>query len=304
MASKKNKMTAKLAIYSMIIALNINLLNIKSSNKVNYNEYESYNIDDLEEYVLQGICIINDKKLITAYSDDGKNSKIYILNENNEIIKETLLYNNAHVGGICYDDKYNLVWITDKGTTISAYKLDNILNNDIVKPYYKQINVGSFDFCDIQSVAYITYDNNKIFVGNYSNSSLAILRSFEVGVDGTINLKTCKEARFSKQVQGITFYEKDNKKYIIASSSYGPIKKSCLRIYRYNEKIKDYNKVNYTEVILPPMLEQITINEEDNLVSLFEINAKKYKDFSKGQKDVIEYKLDDIIKRQKRLERS
>lgn len=293
MPTKSNKITTKFAIYSVIMALNINSINAQSSNEqVNDYKCESYDLGELGSYVLQGICVIGNKTLITAYSNDDENSKIYVLNENNEIIKETLLYNNAHVGGICYDYDHDYVWITDKGTTISAYKLDDILTEKIILPEYKQINIGGFDFCDIQSVAYITYDDNKIFVGNYSNSSLSVIRSFEIRTDGFIKLNTCKEAKFTKQVQGVTFYEKDNNKYIIVSSSYGPIKKSKLKIYKYNKNITNYNDVNYIEFILPPMLEQITVSEQEKLISLFEINASKYKIFSNDQKDVVEYDIE------------
>ena len=78
------------------------------NNKKEKSSYKSYLNDsfklDNEGYIFQGITKAKDNYLITAYKK-GSNSIIFICDEDFILIKKTSLYNNAHVGGICYDNK-------------------------------------------------------------------------------------------------------------------------------------------------------------------------------------------------------
>ena len=143
------------------------------NSNVSYNQIidEEYSIDNLDTMVLQGVCTVGDNTFITAYDSSWKmkNSVVYVLDKNNECIKKVNLYNNSHVGGICYDDEHEMFWITDKYGTISGYTYDSIYydESDKVYPKYRKVDVGSKDLINYKgwpSVAYITYHEGKLFL--------------------------------------------------------------------------------------------------------------------------------------------
>ena len=258
---------------------------IKSSN-VSYTDIkkDEYSLDELGTNVLQGVCTVGKYTFITAYdsSKDKENSVVYVINENKECIREVKLYNNSHVGGICYDQTHEIFWITDKGGTISGYSFNSIFysREDIIEPIFKKIDVGSKDLINHQgnpSAAYITCHDNKIYVGNFSTNGNGILKSFDIQEDGNININSENKIKFIDKVQGITFYEKNGESYLLVSSSYGKTLKSDLKIFKFDEECNDYSKKEFKEIKMQPMMEQISFNVNGELVTLYESNAQKYK---------------------------
>lgn len=241
------------------------------------------NIQD--NYVPQGICTIKDLILVTMYDSTHElNSKVCIIKDGN-IIHTTLLDNKAHVGGICYDDIHDNIWITDRSGTISCYEHQDIINNDEVSAKYKKVQIcGLINISGYKAVGYITYFNNRLYMGNYNIGAYSKLYSYELNKDGSINLDSIREYNSYSFVQGITFIELDSKILAFISSSYG-INKSMIRIVDFNT-----NKVLY-KVKMPPMLEQITFNENKNLLALFESNAKIYRKYHFRTHDVLSYKI-------------
>lgn len=264
------------------------------------NIIDKFSFANLGHMVLQGICSARGNLFITAYdsSRDKNNSMVYILDKNNICIKDVVLYNNSHVGGICYDDKNEMFWITDKGGTISGYPYEAIVNSkDMCFPKFKKVDVGSNDLINYQneaSVAYIAYDDGKIFVGNFSINGNGLLKSFAVSKDGNILLDSCKKVKFIDKVQGIAFYRKDDCKYLIASNSFGRFNKSKLKIFKYDEEVTDYSNQEFNSYDMPPMIEQIAVNKNNNLITIYESNAHKYKVLGKKRDDVIIFDISNI----------
>ena len=301
----------KLAIFSVVATLSLPIslrreelvgknYNLTSINKMVEDEYS---FSELETMVLQGICSVGDNTFITAYdsSDDKGNSVVYILDKNNNCIKEVALYNNSHVGGICYDDKNEMFWITDKGGTISGYTYNSIFDNkgQTCTPRFKKIDVGSGDLINYKgnaSAGYITYDDGKLYVGNFSIDGNGVLKTFDVLKDGNIDLDSCRKIKFLDKVQGISFYKKDGEKYLLVSCSFGRFNNSELKVFKYRDNCLDYSKEIYTKCEMPPMLEQIAFNKDGKLITLYEGNAKKYGGlFQKKNSDVIVMDIDDVF---------
>lgn len=254
------------------------------------NKFSFANLGDM---ILQGICSVGDNIFITAYSDIKRNSVVYIFNKDNVCIKETILYNNSHVGGICFDDKNNLFWITDKGGTISGYTYDSIINSkEVCFPIFKQVDVGSLDLINyegISSVAYITYYDNKIYLGNFTTNGTGLLKVFDILSDGNIDLNNFKKVKFLDKVQGISVYNS----YLFVSCSYGR-NNSKLKIFKYSDNILDYNKEKFIEYDMPMMIEQISFDKDNFLLTVYESNAKKYKKLFSKNNDVIIYDISNI----------
>jgi len=126
------------------------------------------------QMVPQGICIAEDYMLVTAYDNTGANSVIYVLsNENptNRQLMTTIVLPDAnHVGGITYDGKR--VWIA-KSTTRKC----SVIDYDIIKKaaeseensYYLDDYTQNVECGAVAS--FITYHDNRIWVGTYSNRS-------------------------------------------------------------------------------------------------------------------------------------
>lgn len=295
----KQELIRNIKIYSTIFILTISSYNI--CNKiVTSQEFAStieqeQNIDDLEDYVLQGLCKVDDKYLISAYDSNHNNkSIIYILDEELKryTIKELDTY--SHVGGITYDPIHENIWITDKNGTISAYDKEEILgHHKITKSKYKNIYVGSeldniFGNC---SAAYITYNDNKLYLGNFNTKDNTIIKEYNINDDGMIDTSNYTKLQLTGFVQGITFYEdeENNKKYLIISSSYGKYFNSKLEIYDFEtfEKVREMN----TE----KMMEEIIV-DDDKLITIYEANAKIYSP-QQSNTDIIISDINKILKK-------
>ena len=312
--SRKSKKVSRFALFGMALLISFpSSINYDLSNKyvqysnVSFAEMKDseYSIDNLKSNVLQGVCSVGNYTFLTAYDSslDKDNSTVYVLNGDNECVREVTLYNNSHVGGICYDNEHELFWITDKGGTISGYTFDSIFysKDDTIEPVFKKIDVGSNDLINYKgysSAGYIAYNKGKIYVGNYSVDGNGILKSFDVSDDGNIDLTSEKKVKFLDKVQGISFYEKNNKDYLLVSSSYGRIFKSELSVFKFDEDCDDYRNLPSIKIVMPPMLEQITFNKSGRLITLYESNALKYQSLIKSNNsDVIVSDFGSIVEK-------
>ena len=292
-----NKKTIKnLKIFGAVAIITVSSYTI--SDKVINNTAEFNNtiikeqsIDELNDYVLQGICKVDDKYLITAYdSKHKKNSIIYILDEDLKRYRIRELNTDSHVGGITYDNKHNNIWITDIDGTVTAYDKDDVLSyRYLIEPKFKNIYVGEEleNFFGIHSVAYITYNDNKIYVGNFNRSKKSIIKEYNLLEDGNIDTSKYKSYNISDYVQGITFYEDKDKEYIITSSSYGRLFKSELKIY-------DFDTLKLEKVLKTKAMMEEVIVDNDKLITLYESNAEIYKSV-KENNDIIISDIDKII---------
>lgn len=257
---------------------------------------ESFNIYNDDDYVFQGICCLDDLIFVTSYDcTKTNNSKISIVKDN-KVIHETLLNMKSHVGGISIDEKNKIVWVTDKGGCISGYSLASVLNDPEVEPIFNKIKVADnlFNIHGSNSVAYLTIYNNKLFVGNYNDSNKSIIKICNINNDGSIDVDNSIIIKSTSFVQGITFFNKDNKDYLLVSSSFGSYFKSHIKIYLYYPDLNNLEEEKSTLIELPPMLEQICI--KDNLLyTIFESNAKQYRNRFNKNKDINIYNIDDYI---------
>lgn len=245
-------------------------MKIDLDNKINYllNNYD-------RRYILQGICYIDNYFVVTSYSKDkSKNSIITIYDNDFNFYNKIELDNNAHVGGIAYDNKHNIVWITSKNGCISGYDKNKLLNQETDKLFaikeLKNIKVGTdlINYKGIPSVAYITYYKEKLYLGNFTLIKKAKLLSYDINNDGSINLesKNIISNNFLNKVQGIIFYKKN----IILSRSYGKMNKSTLTILD-----KDFKRINDYKIDLN-MSEQLAI-VDNKLYILSEIGSNFYR---------------------------
>lgn len=242
----------------------------------------------------QGVTVTEKYVLISAYSHDKKhNSVIYVLDKfSHKYIKTVVLRGKPHVGGITYDTKAQNIWvcsITPEGKAeIVSISLEDLENYQL-SPDYEPVSYNqAITLKEIKRASYITYAENALFVGYFSDKHEGIIEKFLMDETGKFieevnhrSVLTTQKAtatpddinKVTHGIQGITFY----KEYMLLSQSYGP-KSSKIFIYEDiggEEILLDKDALKVIEV--PAYLEQITA-DQGQLYSIFESGTKRYRD--------------------------
>ena len=244
---------------------------------------ERVNYVPQNNYVPQGIALVGDYVLTSNFDYyKDKNSMICVIDKDGKLVHKCMLDHDAHVGGIAYDEVNGLLFVTGYSGYILAYDIEDILHKDKVTAKYSNINVGdglsNYVYPWVNSASFISIHDNELLVGNFSLRNTGKVKRYKYNiVDDEIQLEYVSSFKIPDMVQGITFYKKDDKEYIIFSRSYGRDCPSVMQIFRYSEDIKNYGdeKLVSSSLRLEPMLEQIT-SRDNNIYALYESNARPY----------------------------
>lgn len=251
-----------------------------------------------EGFIPQGIEIVNTYIFITGYFEENKNSLCYVIDESGEIINKAEFDINSHVGSISYDKNTNLIFIPGEEDSVLAYNVFDFFTKSKVNYAFKFESLANefihYKNKDKKEVAYLTVDDNYLYIGSFSKNSPCLIKKYLITSDvSKIKLTYINSFSVNEKIQGIDFINKDDKKYMLLSSSFGRIFSSTLYVYLYDEGITSYNAYlkKYT---LPPMLEQISYYN-NSLYLLFESNATKYSNALDKINYIIEMNIDKLI---------
>ena len=296
------KFKKKLTLLSLVLMTTLSSSGSKGvlNERIPFDKNQIRNEIDIEKdsYVIQGICVVDDYIFVSLYNDlISKSSKVFIYDLDMNLIKECSLNNNSHVGGIAYDDINQIVWITDIKGTVSGYNKDEFIVNDHINPKYYRLDVskGLTNIYGNNSVAYITYYDGYLFLGDYALETFSTMKKFKIQDNGSINPDDYEKIYFYGLVQGLSFFEHDGSTYMLVSSSIGTNFKSNIKLVKYDPNIKDYRNEKCLNIEMPNMLEQIYMDKSNKLYSTFESNADKYKKNIKHSGDIIIEDLDEKI---------
>ncbi len=163
----------------------------------------------------QGVCFAKNYLLVTAYDlKDEEMSVVYVMDKTSKKLLTTLvLPTTAHVGGICYDGTY--LWLTT-GSKASALKMTDV--QYAVKSGQAYYNVEFFEVCKLGiSASYITYFDDKLWVGTYNELQNTYMYSYEIDdFDTSLALTKVDTVKMPTRVQGVSFTEDG---YLILSRS-------------------------------------------------------------------------------------
>ena len=299
---KYNKLKKKLTLLGLVFMTTLNSSGSKGviNEKIPFDKnliQKEIDIDS-DSYVIQGICVIDNYIFVTAYNDlISKSSKVFIYDLNMNFIKETLLNNNSHVGGIAYDSKNQIVWITDIQGTISGYNKDEFIINDSISPKFYRLDVSK-DLVNLygnSSVAYIAYHDGYIFLGDYTAEAFSTMKKYKILDNGSINPDEYEKVYFYGLVQGLSFYDYNGNTYMFVSSSISNKFKSNMKLVKYDPNVKDYRNEKCVNFEMPNMLEQIYMSNDSKLYSAYESNAEKYFSGTKHSGDILIEDFDEKI---------
>ena len=264
----------------------------------------------------QGITAISNQYiLVTAY--DGNHhldSLVYVVDfKTGKYLKTVILPNQAHVGGITYDEKRQNIWIsTDekKAAELTVLKLSTLKAYD-AKKSKKAIRVDeTFKLPWLKATSTIAYSelDNAIIVPYFSTetSSLYGLPLNDQGmIDDQTILSTGQKNKVSDldfqnllkhvycaeipaKVQG--FASLGNGYVGTFNASYGNVSSSVRFTAWYlddqsNTSLKEFKFKNISvstskknQIIkMPPYLEQVAAHDDTSLYYLFESGATKYR---------------------------
>lgn len=231
-----------------------------------------------ENLIPQGLVMVDDYIFISVYDNMGLiNSKVYVIDNDGNVINVITLDTNSHVGGLAYDSLNKLIWIPDNEGALNAYNVKDFYKKShaFYKYRFSDLSNELVDFRDDEKreVDYLTIVNDDLFIGNFSLKGEGIVKKYKIKNNESLDLEFVNKFKVQDKVQGIAFY--DN--YMFLSVSYGRKKPSYLYVYNYEEDIDDYNIPPFANFKLPSMLEQIDIHN-NKVYLIFENTAKKYQD--------------------------
>lgn len=238
----------------------------------------------------QGICVASDYLLVSAYCHTGThNSVIYVLDKaTGTFLKEIVLKDKNHVGGLAFDTRHHMIWVStshDGRAAASAFSLKNLKSYDLDEMRAPIAYTHDYDLFTIKKDSFMTFSEGYLYIGHFSLNENSVVQKFKIGVNG--GLKTENGASLGKdrdiaipediksipkQIQGFAIY----KDKAILTQSYG-IKSSSLFVHNYSDLMYQTGK-KYTinKVLMPQKLEQIYIDGND-LYVLFESAAYAYR---------------------------
>lgn len=152
----------------------------------------------------QGITFAGDYLLISAYDRSfEENSVIYALDKNTKQLLTTFTVpGKSHLGGITFDGSN--VWITlHKGAaSISFAQMDSIIKQGITEANLTLNTTVNLDIV----ASYITYYNDKLWIGTYDELKDTIMKSYTIiNKDTAPDLTEVDSITVPTRVQGLVF---------------------------------------------------------------------------------------------------
>lgn len=246
------------------------------------------NMESCTSMTPQGLTVTDKYIYISAYCHTHKhNSVIYMIDrKSRRFIKQIVLEDMTHAGGIAYDDIHDVLWISTKKSnkvsineggdeaTVSSIRQKDIDEYDFNKTkspigYYQTFKTA------FKSTSFLTINNGYLYTGYFTddkdNASLA--GKFKINDNGEIEADFNQEFMFIKgRVQSMAFIDDR----VIFSISYG-LEQSMLLIYNYDEdNVNYYDSEPIKTIVTPQMLEQI-YPYDNKLYMLYESGAYSYR---------------------------
>lgn len=241
----------------------------------------------------QGLAVTENYILVSAYCfSKTHNSVIYVIDKkSHEFVKEIVLRNKSHVGGLAYDPIHHNIWIA--GMSRGIPQVNAITLKQLEDYSFQEENLPitysqSYDLYAIARSSFLTYHDKSLYVGYFTENTASILEEYTITDDGTLvtqdvsNLLDKSDSItpialpsdmrvITEQAQGVAFY----KDKILFSHSYG-IFPSSLQVFNNSLQKLLEEDAAIQNIRFPEKLEQIYVDGDD-LYVLFESAAYGYR---------------------------
>ena len=202
-------------------------------------------------YTVQGFTYTNDKMLVSAYKKDYL-SIIYVYDKNGKLEGKIYTDTVAHVGGLAYDYKNGILFMSDKNGKTVAYDYRKLMQKATKDNEYiislvdhtkinikKKVNKAELkvnneiridnniavnNLTKVGKNSTMYSFNNKIYVATYDTDSKGQLVEFNTeyhSQENTLLYDDTIKIDFLKNIQGIALTEYDGKQFLLATQSVG-----------------------------------------------------------------------------------
>ncbi len=247
----------------------------------------------------QGLTFAGNYLLMSAYDmASEENSVIYVLDKKSKKLLTTMILpSKAHAGGLAYDGVN--IWITT-GSRVSAFYFADLEEAVLNGLPYADITYHSVCSLGI-TASYMTYYQNKIWVGSYNELKSTYLYSYEILDKDTIPyLQKVDTMYMPTRVQGVAFTKQGTLILSRSCQLYKGLRGYMRQLDVYKPNMKD--QVNgviqlgklVNSVSMPSMNEDITIDGNYLYVN-FESAA--FKNSSYKMDRICAFKLTDVVKK-------
>lgn len=260
-----------------------------------YYEIQAFNEANGTDFRIQGYTMAGDYYLITAYDKTKSNgSRVYVYDKNGKnigyISLKNILDKHSHVGGITYDSKNNILFITGKNGVVNSYDFDAVTSTlNMTSNYIKEaveipseadlspIVEGSVDISNhiegktSAATTYYSESEQALYVADCAGEGTLI--KYNVEYNPETNKVTYDSGKvvskdFAACCQGVATYEDANgNNYIYATQSYGKHHDSVIK--KYEVTSTGIEEVGATTIDTPG-LEGIQIDKAGNVSGVFE----------------------------------
>ena len=285
-------------IKNTLIDLKMGMSYMDRVNKLKeYKNYDSLTYNNIREdkYIVQSITSIEDKMLISAYRKN-ENSRIYIYDlKTGELEGKIILDNKAHVGGISYDKKNKILFVTGSNGEINTYDFSIIdelnskydreytinFSDEVELPNEKKVEIKIANNINIRDLdanaeaSTIYYYNNRLYVATFDPVDKGKLYSYPVYYDNRkkeliIADNTITNYKIGPRIQGIGITSYNDIDYLVCTQSIG-ITKSVFLLYEIKNDGLNFIGRKYLNEM---GLEGITIDDKGYIVGIFENNSR------------------------------
>lgn len=256
--------------------------------------YDYKSQDIYGEFIFQGFTKAFNTLVISAYDYTGeKNSILYIMNMQGELLNIVDLGFKAHTGGIAYDEKRDLLWVTGADAYIYAISWSSVLegdykgtedeiifkyNTDLVKPN------GS------RAASFMAIDRDMIYVGTYVNGDNGKIDGYNIErlMAQSTGQYIIPDVTYviPERIQGLTFDYNALEETTVMILTQGYQNEDAALL----EFTMDADRVDYSEpdncYILPEGVEQPLMTSQ-GLWLLFESSVRPYRETCRVPNDQI-----------------
>ncbi len=258
----------------------------------------------------QGMCVTEDYILVSAYCHTKThNSVVYVIDKySGQFVKEIVLDGKNHVGGLAFDTRHHMIWVSTSHNgraAASAFSLKNLKSYDLEEKKCPIEYTHDYELYTLERDSFMTYADGYLYIGHFSVDENSVVQKFKIGDNGGLKIESGialgiekdiaipeDVKQIPKQIQGFAIYED----IVILTQSYG-LKPSKLLVHKYSDFMYETGK-KYTinKISMPQKLQQIYIDGND-LYVLFESAAYAYSAQPLPKVDrICKLQLSDIMK--------
>ena len=258
-----------------------------------FSSVSNMNLNEIKNdgYTIQGVTTINGEVLVTAHGEKGDRSRIYLYDKYGKYKGTVILNNSAHVGGITFDKKNGIIYVSGGKGKVNAYSYEAIsdafITSDVLDLNGKKVDLSDIvvrtndltvgeinvngnteSVTEVGKASSVYFYDDSLYVSTFNGDEAGEMVKFQLDYRNG-QVYATKDAVYSipSKTQGIAITDYGGKKYLLSSQSIG-----ATNSYITLSEFKDNNQLEHlnTKTINNSGLQGISIDDAHNVVLSYE----------------------------------